>query len=143
MKKTWAMKWAKALESGKYKQATSGLRIGEGYCCLGVLCKIAGKRFYKIDTIDTAGKQLNYYYTTDTVYHTNERNYVPTDVMELTGLKSAAGVYPGLHGSESGYKGILSDAFPELQNSLARLNDYLKYDFTQIAQVIRDNWRDL
>lgn len=118
------MKWAKALESGKYKQATSGLRIGEGYCCLGVLCKIAGKRFYKIDT---AGS--NYYYTTDTVYHSYERNFVPTDVMELTGLKSGAGVYP------TDKKGI--------QNSLARLNDYLKYDFTQIAQVIRDNWRDL
>ena len=42
MKKDIAMKWIKALESGKYKQATGQMRIKEfdgsySYCCLGVL----------------------------------------------------------------------------------------------------------
>lgn len=35
-------KWVKALRSGKYKQTQSKLFDGKGYCCLGVLCKVAG-----------------------------------------------------------------------------------------------------
>jgi hypothetical protein len=35
-------KWVKALRSGEYKQARKKLRDGENYCCLGVLCQIAG-----------------------------------------------------------------------------------------------------
>jgi len=33
-------KWAKALRSGKYKQARGQLRKMGGYCCLGVLCDV-------------------------------------------------------------------------------------------------------
>ena len=33
-------KWIDALRSGKYQQARSQLRSGEGFCCLGVLCDI-------------------------------------------------------------------------------------------------------
>ena len=41
MKKENAMKWIKALRSGKYEQTRSGhLRDSDGYCCLGVLCHI-------------------------------------------------------------------------------------------------------
>lgn len=35
-------KLVKALESGKYKQATGTLRDGEAFCCLGVACDISG-----------------------------------------------------------------------------------------------------
>jgi hypothetical protein len=42
MKKSIAMKWAKALRSGKYKQGRDLLRSHKEntYCCLGVLCAI-------------------------------------------------------------------------------------------------------
>ena len=45
MKKSKAMKWVKALRSGKYKQATGFLKVKEdsgdcSYCCLGVLGEI-------------------------------------------------------------------------------------------------------
>lgn len=40
MTKKIAMKWVKALRSGKYKQAKHRLKSAEGYCCLGVLCEI-------------------------------------------------------------------------------------------------------
>ena len=42
MKKSIAMKWVDALRSGKYKQGHNQLYDKEtnGYCCLGVLCKI-------------------------------------------------------------------------------------------------------
>jgi hypothetical protein len=35
-------KWIDALRSGEYPQARGALTDGEGFCCLGVLCKISG-----------------------------------------------------------------------------------------------------
>lgn len=35
-------KWIEALRSGKYKQTRQILRDGNGHCCLGVLCEVAG-----------------------------------------------------------------------------------------------------
>jgi hypothetical protein len=37
-----AQKWVDALRSGKYQQATSFLRNGDRFCCLGVACDISG-----------------------------------------------------------------------------------------------------
>ena len=37
MNKSIAMKWVRALRSGKYKQGRDYLKEGERYCCLGVL----------------------------------------------------------------------------------------------------------
>jgi hypothetical protein len=33
-------KWVAALRSGNYKQIKAGLRKGDNFCCLGVLCDI-------------------------------------------------------------------------------------------------------
>ena len=38
-------KWIAALESGKYPQTMGVLKNDEGYCCLGVLCTVAGLKF--------------------------------------------------------------------------------------------------
>ena len=35
--------WVAALRSGKYKQGHGGLRDGDRFCCLGVLCDIHAK----------------------------------------------------------------------------------------------------
>ena len=35
--------WAKALESGDYKQGEGALRVDDGFCCLGVLCDLHAK----------------------------------------------------------------------------------------------------
>ena len=41
MNKEVMIKWAEALESGKYQQAKKKLRIDENsFCCLGVLCEL-------------------------------------------------------------------------------------------------------
>lgn len=50
MKKAMAMKWVRALRSGKYKQGTSRLKTTfcsetPEYCCLGVLCEITNSKF--------------------------------------------------------------------------------------------------
>jgi hypothetical protein len=33
-------KWIEALRSGKYKQGRNYLRMGDSFCCLGVLCDV-------------------------------------------------------------------------------------------------------
>lgn len=49
MDKTVKKKWIKALRSGKYNQGTGCLKDFENktFCCLGVLCDIAGGRIIK------------------------------------------------------------------------------------------------
>jgi hypothetical protein len=43
MKPEIKAKWVKALRSGKYKQSRYGLKVGRGFCCLGVLCDLHAK----------------------------------------------------------------------------------------------------
>ena len=40
MNKKIKAKWLKALRSGKFKQGKDQLRLGNRFCCLGVLCEI-------------------------------------------------------------------------------------------------------
>ena len=42
MDKKLKAKWVKALRSGKYKQGREYLYANFSYCCLGVLCRVAG-----------------------------------------------------------------------------------------------------
>jgi hypothetical protein len=42
MNKKLKQKWITALKSGVYKQTTGKLKDNTGYCCLGVLCEVAG-----------------------------------------------------------------------------------------------------
>ena len=32
--------WIAALRSGKYRQSTGGLKVSDGFCCLGVACAV-------------------------------------------------------------------------------------------------------
>lgn len=38
-----ATKWVEVLRSGEYKQARLSLRVGDRFCCLGVLCDLYRK----------------------------------------------------------------------------------------------------
>ena len=54
-------KWVKALRSGEYKQAFLSLRSGQSYCCLGVLCVVAGLTITDDGCgVDIAGKPSGY-----------------------------------------------------------------------------------
>lgn len=44
MERKWKRAWAKALRSGRYKQAQGSLQVGRAYCCLGVLCRVVGAK---------------------------------------------------------------------------------------------------
>lgn len=50
MKKELKKKWVEALRSGKYSQGKNYLRKGDSYCCLGVLCEVAGLEWERIPT---------------------------------------------------------------------------------------------
>ncbi len=44
MNKVYKKLWIDALRSDKYKQGKGDLRIGDSFCCLGVLCDIYRKK---------------------------------------------------------------------------------------------------
>lgn len=64
MEKKQAMKWVKALRSGKFKQAQSQLCTldrndkPDGYCCLGVLAHINGATLDDIRYLGTLSDDL-------------------------------------------------------------------------------------
>lgn len=97
MKRSFAMKWADALESGKYPQTTGVLKNGDGYCCLGVACLLAGKEF---DGDDSTGWHISQHMCT-----------LPESVEAHLGMNSEVGKYPGgvladLNDSGSSFKEI-------------------------------------
>lgn len=71
MDKQIKTEWVSTLRSGKYKQAAGSLRTNYGYCCLGVLCDIAGKGKWK--SYEDGG----YGYETQ---HTISRQWIPSDL---------------------------------------------------------------
>jgi hypothetical protein len=47
--------WLTALRSGAYVQARGALRIGDGYCCLGVAEDVRGATWYALNTDERNG----------------------------------------------------------------------------------------
>lgn len=54
-------KWLKALRGGRYKQGNGALTAGEGYCCLGVVCKVNRLTAKKYVTADEPGTESKDY----------------------------------------------------------------------------------
>lgn len=84
-------KWTAALRSGEYKQGRDELLGSDGYCCLGVMAKIAGK-------------------TDDQIYGEGTLRDFP-EVMDFFGLRDHCGEFDG------GDLAILNDGgttFPEI-----------------------------
>ena len=125
MNKDIAMKWADALESGEYPQIKSFLHTADGYCCLGVLCELSGFASWKeedIPWLDQAGLPIRFKYPDGTGL--TSKYSLPYNVMEWSGVRTSSGE-------------VLSE-----DNTLASLNDKGK-TFTEIAQIIRENWENL
>lgn len=53
-------KWVAALRSGEYTQGFCGLRYGNEYCCLGVLCDVIDPTQWKIPDQNAAIKKYSY-----------------------------------------------------------------------------------
>lgn len=52
MKADLKAKWLEALRSGKYEQGRGALLDGGKYCCLGVLCEVAGLKITRFNHIE-------------------------------------------------------------------------------------------
>jgi len=85
MKTEIADKWIAALLSGEYKQAKGKLYDGEGYCCLGVLCKVLGGEFIKEDSYVNHIK--------DIWRCEHESEILPLSIKEKAGMASLSGEY--------------------------------------------------
>ena len=72
-------KWVNALRSGEYRQAKERLFDGDAYCCLGVLCRVAGINA----VLEEDGS-----YTFD-----GFSKIAPDKAMEFVGLSDEAGTY--------------------------------------------------
>lgn len=117
-------KWLTALRSGEYAQTKGALeRIEEtangpvGFCCLGVLCKIAADEgvIERKETDRTFDKGVQY----DGVYA-----LPPTTVTEWAGIETFTD-FP-----------LRSEP---LHDNLANLNDIHGYTFAQIADIIEEH----
>lgn len=72
--------WIAALRSGEYIQGSGGLRRGNTYCCLGVLCDI----YHKVTGNGTwTEKQFGSYYSFELI-----STYLPVSVIKWAGLLS-------------------------------------------------------
>ena len=137
MNKTIAMKWVKALRSGKYKQGKEVLcRItnkGKKHCCLGVLTEM-----YQAEQKAKKKKVLPTKISTPSVndgaavvrYGKGERaaEQLPVAVKRWANMKSRFGDFYIQHG---GYF-----------KSLSHMNDD-GHSFKKIANFIEKNWENL
>jgi hypothetical protein len=131
MKKNIAMKWVKALRSGKYKQGQSRLRNDSvdtkttTWCCLGVLCDIMNPDGWDSNTY---GSSFSYACPIDG----REDTVLPASVRKAAGMKSDNGERVGS------------------RKSLVYLNDRCSdktgkgtYSFDKIADIIEKEYAEL
>jgi len=75
--RTWKRRWVKRLLSGKDTQATGQLRIGDGFCCLGVFCDVYDPKRWRAN---------EYKYSTTRV----SCSVIPSPLMKKIGLTELA-----------------------------------------------------
>jgi hypothetical protein len=116
MNKDVADKWVAALRSGKYEQTIETLQDKNGFCCLGVLCKVGE------DNSVNVLKYTNGLLDGDSLDSQK-------DIINWSGMRSDLG--------ELSF--TIDDDFTEL----AELNDSSDYGFNKIADIIEVNWKEL
>lgn len=105
-----AKRWTDALRSGEYEQGKDWLRKGDRFCCLGVLCDVVGVEW--VPPCDGIGG----YFANGTARHA-----LPDVVKDAAGMRDAIGRYSP-------------------SESMTFLNDFMDWDFEQIADFIDTNW---
>ena len=117
MNKEIKEKWIQALESDEYKKGTEKLRIGEEFCCLGVLCDIYSK---ETGLGEWKGDVFN-----ETVTRNKHFSVLPVVVKKWAGLK---GVNPKIKSSDKDVQ------------SIAEVNDRLSPSgtFKEVIKIIKE-----
>ena len=109
------VKWLAALRSGKYKQTTEVLRDCKGFCCLGVLTDLYIQEKNQVWEKDEIQGEIFYHFEYDA-------DNISTCVIKWSGLDSCD--------PDVSHEGELT--------TLTSLNDYVRLDFNQIADVIEE-----
>ena len=137
MNKTIAMKWVKALRSGKYKQGKEYLckitRKGKKHCCLGVLTEMyqAEQKAKKKKVLPVKVGKMYYGAPFDVVKYGNDEfpaEELPVAVRRWAGIEGRIG---DLDVMDKGH-----------YKSLAHMNDD-GHSFKKIANFIEKNWENL
>lgn len=103
-------RWLAALRSGEHSQVKGQLhRLGEGYCCLGVLCEVAIKEGLNLRVEDLDG----------------DRHY-----------DGKSGTLPG---SVVEWAGIIDNNPKVAGNQLSEWNDQYEKSFTEIADLVEEH----
>jgi hypothetical protein len=111
--------WVDALRSGKYQQGEGVLKsLDHKFCCLGVLCDLKGDEWEHEPNLDS-----EFNYESDTMFP-------PASVTEW-----AVEEYEGVNVLESPCVRIKGH---ENLQALSEINDYHKYTFEQIADLIEE-----
>lgn len=115
--------WTAALRSGEYEQGTSGLRVENAHCCLGVLCEVAVRE----GVIERFGPNVagDYSYGTGRQIGDSRTADLPREVVRWAGLKEADPIIK---------PEVLDNG--QTCGSLIVLNDVGKAPFSTIADVI-------
>lgn len=80
-------KWVQALRSGDYRQGKGRLRVGETYCCLGVLCELAVQDgVVSRNLCQPLGDVYLYYYTGKGSLPIQRESLLPFEVQEWARL---------------------------------------------------------
>lgn len=118
-----------ALRSGKYSQYKHGLRSGDSYCCLGVMCDLTDPTAWTCAENDDWDHPYS--------YSGSDRHLPPPAVAEEWGLYTR-GANLGL--SREALEQIIEDKGwsydPMLPMSFVTLNDILGLSFVEIADII-------
>jgi len=104
--------WVAALRSGTYPQTKHALAKGGGYCCLGVLCVVAGRTVYEVsDDVNDYKKPEK--------YHLDYDEAVDFNYHFAMAALNREDVYA--------------------TDELIKLNDVLGFNFRQIAAWVEEN----
>jgi hypothetical protein len=140
MRKDIAMRWVKALRSGKYQQTRGALHrtksqhdIPEGYCCLGVLADLADKSKAKDAPNITRRITVDGTEIFKTPEITGTIGVLPEPIIRWAGMR------PNNHSG-----GFSVDAPNDIRyTELTQLNDSSRLTFEQIADIIEANYEYL
>ena len=121
MNKQIKQQWIEALRSGKYSQAQEELRVGDSFCCLGVLCDIYSKSKGANFWQETERGSGCYYF--ESLPEQYEYATLPMNVSE----------WAGLGGSDNPIV-----EYGEEKVAISDLNDRERLSFNQIAAIIQD-----
>lgn len=109
MKKEIKDKWVAALRSGDYEQGKYKAKIGNKYCCLGVLIDV----FLKEKGLTWLDRTTTKAFMGEDAINYAQSVYLPKDVADWAALKTPIGVY-------------------------GKMNDFQNKTFNEIADFIEE-----